>query len=454
MAAYDRLVSISQRCDGLTACDVLRQVRGQERFYWENRRDGYALAGFGMAAELVAWGADRFDSIRRQAEKLFAGAVIHHGDQMLAGPRLFGGFAFQDDFVPDNTWTVYAPAYFILPHYQFVQLGGAAWLTINVHIPPDENPDDLIPLLRDALAARAEALLAGQGQIVDSDSMPEPLDVQYPMPYEVWAQRITEATQQIKTTALQKVVLARVAEIRFAENVNVDGALDYLSEQYADCYRFLFEPRPHHAFYGATPELLAQVNGHTLRTMALAGSIRRGNDAAEDKAFAQKILSDPKERHEHALVVDALRERLSAITTNLNVPDAPAILRLSNIQHLHTPIRGTLKKAMGILPVIERLHPTPALGGVPRDMAMEFIRRSEPVPRGWYAAPVGWIDADLNGMFGVAIRSAVSQDRRVWLYAGAGIVRDSVPRKEWDETALKFRPMLGALGIHDKVLVK
>ncbi len=454
MTAYGRLVSISQQVNGLTARDALRQAHGQERFYWENRRDGYALAGFGMAAELVAWGADRFDSIRRQAEKLFAGAIVHDDDQMLAGPRLFGGFAFQDDFVPDNTWTVYAPAYFILPHYQLVQVGETAWLTINVHIPPEENPDDLIPPLREALSERTEALLAGQGDVDDSDAMPEPLNVQYPMPYEVWAQRITEATQQIRTTALQKVVLARVAEIRFGELVNVDGALDYLSEQYADCYRFLFEPRPHHAFYGATPELLAQVNGHTLRTMALAGSIRRGYDDAEDVVYAQKLLDDPKERHEHELVVDALRERLSPITTGLDIPDAPDILRLSNIQHLHTPIRGTLKKAMGILPVIEHLHPTPALGGVPRDMAMEVIRRSEPVPRGWYAAPVGWIDTKLNGMFGVAIRSAVSQDRRVWLYAGAGIVGDSVPQKEWDETALKFRPMLGALGIHDKDLVK
>jgi menaquinone-specific isochorismate synthase len=135
------------------------------------------------------------------------------------------------------------------------------------------------------------------------------------------------------------------------------------------------------------------------------------------------------------------------------MPESPCIYRLSNIQHLYTPIEGQLKQETGILPLVETLHPTPALGGTPRHLAMEFIRQAEPVPRGWYAAPIGWIDCHLDGEFGVAIRSAVCQDRRVWLYAGGGIVADSIPRKEWDETALKFKPMLNALGIGETVHV-
>jgi menaquinone-specific isochorismate synthase len=450
--AEGRLISLSIATLGLTVRDVLRAAGGQERFYWENRRDGFALAGFGMAAELVAWGPERFDSIRRQAAQLFADAVMLNDGPSLAGPHLFGGFAFQDDFVPDNTWTVYAPAYFILPHYQLAQAGDKAWLTMNIHIAPDDDADAIIPQLREALVLRAESMLVGQGMVND-EVMPQPLEVNYPMPYETWSRIITSATNQIKNSDLEKVVLARVAEIRFADNVNVDAALDYLSEQYADCYRFLFEPRPHHVFYGATPELLACVEGRNLTTMGLAGSIRRGLTPENDAAYAEQIFNDPKERHEHALVVDALRERLRPIMNELHMPDAPGILKLSNIQHLHTPVSGTLKADTGVLPVIERLHPTPALGGQPRDLAMDFIRKAEPVPRGWYGAPIGWIDSNLDGMFGVAIRSAVSQDKRVWLYAGVGIVEGSVPQKEWDETALKFRPMLDALGIRDKVHV-
>jgi menaquinone-specific isochorismate synthase len=270
------------------------------------------------------------------------------------------------------------------------------------------------------------------------------------MPYETWADRIASAQAHFATGELNKVVLSRVCEIRLADRVNVDGALRYLADHYSECYRFLFEPRPFHAFYGATPELLADVYGHTVRSMALAGSIRRGNSLSHDAELAAQFLKDPKERYEHQLVIDKLRERLGQMTDELHVAET-GIYRLSNIQHLYTPFEGRLTHDSGVLPVVAALHPTPALGGDPRDRAMEVIRESEPVPRGWYAAPVGWIDRHMNGQFGVAIRSAVAQDKRVWLYAGAGIVAESIPEKEWAETALKFRPMLDALGIREQV---
>lgn len=446
---YGRLISYSLPCPGLSARNFLRQALGSERFYWN--QGGVIFAGIGVAAELMAWGKDRFQTIQQKATDLFHDAVVI-GDENLAAPRLFGGFAFREDFAPDNTWAVFTPAHFILPHYQLTQYGGQSWLTLNVHIQPEDNPQEILPQLQEALRTRIELLLDArtpESEIVKS----APLHVNYPMPYETWEQIITEATHTIKTGDLKKVVLSRVCEIRFAERVNVDSALAYLDERYPECYRFLFEPRPYHAFYGATPELLAKVEGSSITTMGLAGSIRRGTTPDEDERYGQELLNDPKERHEHALVVQAVQERLGALTSELHVPDAPCIYKLSNIQHLHTPIEGQLKQPMGILPVAEALHPTPALGGTPRHLAMEFIRSAEPVPRGWYAAPIGWIDYQLDGEFGVAIRSAVSQDRRVWLYAGGGIVADSIPKKEWEETALKFKPMLNALGIGEKVHV-
>ena len=251
----------------------------------------------------------------------------------------------------------------------------------------------------------------------------------------------------MRTSDLNKAVLSRVCEIRFDQRINVDRVLAYLNRNYSKCYRFLFEPRPYHAFYGATPELLAEVNGRVLVTMGLASSIRRGATPAEDEALASELLADPKEQYEHALVVDALKRRLAPLVERLEMTEHPEIYRLSNIQHLYTPVRARLRRPDGIVPLVEALHPTPALGGSPRDLAMAFIQEVEPVPRGWYAAPIGCIDHNLDGSFGVAIRSAVSQEQRVWLYAGGGIVADSVPQKEWDETALKFRPMLNALDV-------
>ncbi len=256
---------------------------------------------------------------------------------------------------------------------------------------------------------------------------------------------ITEATAQMRQGEMDKVVLARVCEMRFPETVAVDAALTHLTARYPGCMTFLFEPRPQHAFFGATPELLARVQGDRVETMALAGSIRRGRDLQEDELLSQTILADPKSRYEHDVVVQSLRRRLGPLTDELTVPPT-GLLKLSYIQHLHTPVSGQLCEAKGILPLLETLHPTPALGGSPRPRAMAFIRESEPVTRGWYAAPIGWIDHHLDGAFGVAIRSAVTQLERAWLYAGAGIVADSDPQKEWEETALKFSPIRQAMG--------
>lgn len=458
------IVSYSLPCPDLTIEQFLRAAQGMERFAWQHNDEIYA--GFGLAVEFTAWGEDRFQTIRAKAADLFRDVTLLSDDECAARPRLFGGFSFCSDFITENTWAAFAPAYFVLPHFQFTQIGGDRWLTINVQLGDGDDLDAAD--IRAALEARHDELLnrqdvkfakkngvfsplpeVGEGQGVGSKN--DLAQINYPMPFDTWAYLITDATDREQAGELQKVVLSRVCELRFAEAVDVDSALDYLRAKYAGCYIFLFEPSPHLAFYGATPELLVRVAGRDLETMALAGSIKRGHTAAEDNELAQELLYDPKNRQEHGYVADALRQRLTPLTDELNIPDAPEILRLSNIQHLYTPVRGRLKSASGVLPLVEALHPTPAMGGVPQAEAMDFIASAEPVPRGWYASPVGWLDANLDGAFSVAIRSAISQNERVWLYAGAGIVADSEPQKEWDETALKFKPMLGALGVETHV---
>ena len=444
--AAQQLVSYTLPAPDVTAANFLRQARGQARIYWQDGRSDVTFAGFGVAANLFAWGERRFDQIEQQARALFDGAVVLNDGPKLAAPRLFGGFAFNDDFLPDNTWSVHHPAHFVLPHYQLVRIGQESWLTINALLPAEETADSLHADLHQALLARYTLLRQTEGQTAPPTPFTPPA-INYPMSQATWTASINEARQRIATTPLQKVVLSRVCELRFEQPVDVDGALAYLKTYYAGCYRFLFEPRPQHAFYGATPELLAQVNGRSFYSMGLAGSIRRSADPLEDERLGQQLLNSAKDRHEHQVVVMALLSRLAPITSKLEIAPQPGVYKLSNIQHLHTPVRAELQTAQGILPLVKLLHPTPALGGAPRDLALDFIQQAEPVPRGWYAAPIGWIDHDLDGTFAVAIRSAVSQQERVWLYAGAGIVADSDPDLEWEETALKFRPMLACLGV-------
>ncbi|MEM7112327.1 MAG: isochorismate synthase [Chloroflexota bacterium] len=440
-----RLISYSIPSPGITAADFLHQAHGLERFYWEDGRNHLVFAGSGVTKELFAWGERRFRSIERQAKALFQDTTVVNEAAPLAAPRLFGGFAFREDFAPDEAWTTFQPAHFVLPHYQLVQQDNESWLTINAQLPASEEPSELVPQLHEALTIRYELLLAAKAAPNIRHEMPPATAVNYPMSFPAWETMISTATNRTRHTELNKVVLARVCEVQFDEQVNVDGALSFLAEKYANSYRFLFEPRPAHAFYGATPELLARVNGRSFTTMGLAGSIARGKTKAEDETLANEMLNSAKDRHEHEIVVDSIRRRLEPFTDSLAIPTTPSVMALSNIQHLFTPIQAQLSQPMGILPLVENLHPTPALGGSPRELAMQFISEAEPITRGWYGAPMGWIDHNLNGAFIVGIRSAVAQNKRVWLYAGAGIVDDSIPQKEWDETALKFRPMLEAL---------
>jgi menaquinone-specific isochorismate synthase len=452
----------------------LRQARGQERFAWSAPWPAERLAGAGVAAELFLLpsldaavrpgDSQLFAGIESQARRLFAsahhwvvGEALRRNDGVAhpARPRVFGGFAFRPDFTPDNTWACFRPAHFVLPHYQLTIGDDEAWLTINALVPASEfDASDLDAFARDlaeALETRAALLRLPDAappvtQEINARGKPA---VGYPMSPEAWIALVTAATDRIRAGEMSKVVLARACEARLPEGIDAADVLARLDERYVDCYRFLFEPLPHHAFFGASPELLVRRRGLDIETMALAGSAPRGTTEADDAALAAALLASPKDNHEHRLVSEMIVERLTPLTEHLNVPDTSRVLSLRNIHHLLTPVRGRLVSTVpaNVLTLARALHPTPALGGVPVDRALAFIRDREPMPRGWYAAPVGWFDAALDGEFAVAIRSAIAQHDRAWLYAGAGIVADSVPEREWAETALKFRPMLEALGL-------
>ena len=441
---YGRLLSVSIPCRDFSIDDFLAAAEGDTRFYWGSPKSSVAFAGAGTALEFIAWGEARYRQVEAQARELFAGAHLANLGNTLAQPRLFGGFAFRHDFTLDNTWSIYAPAIFALPHYQLISSHDQTWLTINAQIPADEDPAALVPDLRQALQEKVTQLKTTAVK-PNTQNQSAAQGITYPMSYVDWERMITSATDRIRAGQLSKVVLARAAELRFKQRVRLLPVLRYLATHYADCYRFLFEPRPYHAFYGASPELLASVQGDHLTTMALAGSIGRGANDDEDRALGAALLNSHKDRLEHQIVIDKMRDRLTQLTHTLKI--APLeLLKLSNIQHLNTPFQGRLSSVKGILPLVEALHPTPALGGDPRPDALRLIRELEPIPRGWYGAPIGWIDARLEGEFAVAIRSAVAQENRAWIYAGGGIVADSQPRSEWDESALKFRPMLDAHG--------
>jgi menaquinone-specific isochorismate synthase len=436
--------------DGLT---FLRQAPHEvRRIYWENDRLEWRYAGFGVTAEITADGSQRFTSIKAGIEKLFADASFHvpEGTPKEALPRLFGGFSFQPDTYRDHSsdlWTDFSDARFVLPKFMLATRGRESWLTVSTIVKDGEASLHGVEQQLHREARDFAACLVRSHDIASMISSPALISRNYPLTQTRWRHEIIEATDRIKAGALDKVVLARICDLQFNQRINPLQALAQLQQRYAETYRFLIEPQAGHYFFGATPELLIAKHGHQLVTAALAGSTRRGETTADDDRMAAVLFQSAKERHEHHLVKVAIEEALLPLTTKLDVPESPQILKLSNIQHLYTPIMGTLKSGQTLLDAVEKLHPTPAVGGYPGQIAVELIGEIEQFPRGWYASPVGWIDAQGDGLFAVALRSAVVRDDQARLYAGVGIVADSDPDREWDETTLKFRPMLNALGV-------
>lgn len=424
----------------------LSQAAGDARVYWESSRHAVSFAGAGTAAVLMADGADRFCAIRQGVARLFENSIVEAVDAPPAvRPRLFGGFSFQTDHAPHGIWSAFPAAYFVLPRYQLTRAEGRSWLTLNQLIRPGEDVWPNENLSNDCGGA-ATHRFTDRRLGVSAGEMPARVrEIRYPMPPATWRCLVQSAIERISQGELGKVVLARTCDVELDRAIQPAAVLAQLATRYPDCYRFLIEPVPGHAFYGAPPEVLVEVSGSMLRTVAMAGSIGRGATPDEDAALGQALLSSAKDRAEHAFVVEAIQRSLRPLVRTLDVAEEPALRRLHNIQHLETSIAGELAAGTDILSAVEALHPTPAVGGVPQARALQMIAAEEPTLRGWYAAPVGWLDARGDGLFAVAIRSAVSVGQRARLFAGAGIVSDSDPEREWEETGLKFQPLLEAL---------
>jgi menaquinone-specific isochorismate synthase len=386
-------------------------------------------------AVITASGPDRVRSIRQQAQALFDGAIVSGVGETI-GPRLLGGFSFMPDGSRAGIWSAFPPALFILPRFLLTRRGDRQWLTVS-----DLRSLGETAPLNDSLPPPVRVASPSGGDVT----------IHYTVTPNTWNAAVSAAIRSIRGGALEKVVLARACEVSAPAPFDPLAALGHLDERYPSTVRFLLEPQPGQFFFGATPEQLVMVHDGVLETIALAGSARRGLTPIEDESLGKSLLVDPKERHEHEIVVRFIRTALNNITSDVDIAAEPSLHRLHNIQHLRTRVRAALTAGYDVLDAVEVLHPTPALGGLPRERALQLIAALEPQPRGWYGSPVGWIDTHGNGAFAVAIRSAISSDSRARLYAGAGIVSTSDPKREWYETALKFRPMLEALSGGEKV---
>ena len=409
-----------------------------QRFYWQNREKTFTLVGLGHAHVIQSASGDtRFEEVDKQWKSLCSKIVNEEHDLQ---PILFGGFSFDPANKLPSEWDMFPSAYFAVPTFQLVIRDDRVFISIHL-VTSEQNSQSMFDLLR---AERDDLIHAAQVKELKPYAKPVLIDMNE-RHKNLYLDAISHVTKLIHSGEAQKVVIARSLALSFAEEVSSPSAMYHVSKEQPESFLFGLELADN-LFFGATPERLVKVENQKALSTCLAGSVRRGLTATEDQQLGKELLQDSKNREEHQYVVDMISDVFNQYCEDVRIPKFPKLMKIRDIQHLYTPVEGVLRNGHGLLQLVKDLHPTPALGGEPREDAMKIIRMVEQMNRGYYAAPIGWIDADGNGEFAVAIRSALLNKDNAYLYAGGGIVADSNPTSEYAETLVKFRPMLRTLG--------
>jgi salicylate biosynthesis isochorismate synthase len=410
-------------------------------FCWEEPDRGFALAGVGTAAESVSRGPRRFEEVARDASRLSQNRLAAEPAELPAGagPAWMGGFAFDPGGGAEPHWSSLPPALLTLPEVALAREDGRTLLTVSAVLAPGEAAEAALVRLRGRIASlRAEPLPMLDPAPTGSVSVASAAD---PGAFEA---AVASGVERIRAGELEKVVLAR--EVRAEAPRAHDPAAIYgaLRELFPSCFCFCVGTGEA-AFLGASPELLVRRRGAGAQTVALAGSTRRSADPSVDDHLGEQLSRSAKNRVEHEIVVRRIERALRPHSVWVETGGEPVLIRVANIQHLATPIHAQLADARSAVELAGVLHPTPAIGGEPRDRAMAAIEELEGMDRGWYAGAIGWMDVAEDGEFCVGIRSALLRDRTAHVYAGNGIVADSDPAEELAETELKLNALLPLL---------
>jgi menaquinone-specific isochorismate synthase len=419
--------------------DDLLDIIGDDGFAWLREGAGFVTAG--VAARIpVGSGPARFaraaEAVAAALQSITADGPSPRRENCVpgAGPIAVGALPFDDR----SAGSLVVPALIVAR-----RSGGSGWLTT---IGPGQEPDHLDP-------ERDTYRDGGQTARGPSDGTPSvnghsgAADAAAGGRREVpgravWTESVRRILADIDAGDVRKVVLARQLVVDAGARLDRRVILDRLRRSHPSCFTYAAGD-----FVGASPELLIRRRGNDVVSCPMAGTVRRGDTPEEDEALVAGLRRSVKEAEEHRLLVEAVVAALAPVCTGPPTAGEPDVIRFPTVSHLATRVSGVLRDpAPSALALAGRLHPTPAVGGLPRSEALAAIADLEGFDRGLYAGPVGWVDADGDGEWAVALRGAQLDGPRARLVAGAGIVAGSDPDAEWAETEAKLRPMLAAVG--------
>lgn len=451
---HQHFVSISQKIsaiDPLLALELLTTPE-QHYFYLENPVQRQAIAGIGAVSVGNINLVNRFQKSQEfisqcQSRTTSVGDLHLQG----AGTHFFCGFSFFSDV--ENSSSPFTSTTIFLPKWQIHRQPEYCLLVANLGITYQSN----ISYLVDSLVKGANKIIylchSTYLGSIQSLSLEESNQRESNQKIDSYTQEfksaVISALNSINQGKFQKIVLAQIRELVAKYPLSMVSSLHNLRSQYPDCYTFAISNGRGYTFLGASPERLISIKQQKLVTDALAGSAPRHSNSSLDHKIGEALLNNSKERNEHQTVVDFIDRSLRELNLQPQRATFPQLLKLSNIQHLWTPIFAPLDHNLHPLEIIAKLHPTPAVAGTPQEIVSAEIRKYEQFDRGLYAAPIGWIDSRGNSEFIVAIRSCLIHGCHATLYAGAGIITGSDPDQELAEITLKFQPLLQALAVSE-----
>lgn len=423
----DKLVRLSQSIPEVNLIAWLKANPQGSRYYWKNRNHTLALAALG---DCMVFETHQQAEQRQVVSDLLA--IVAGTDAGFIGGQSFNGQS------GTGMWQGYAAIRYSLPIIEIRKIHAANTLYINLFATTRTHWDrqlEQIKALLKALSFPAHGELdAPHHQIISrSNSVNE----------QQWQQSVDKTLDCIHSEQVQKIVLAREVSLETAARIDPFDLLSAWQHRTPNSFSFLFD-FDGGIFLGCSPERLLSRRQRLVSSESLAGTTRRGSTPEEDFRLGKLLLEDPKLCREHELVSRFVMEKIAPFVTNLSANDHAEIFKLDRIQHRYLPIKGQLKPRVQDVDLLQQLHPTPAVGGLPQAQAQEYIRTNETFDRGWYSGVVGVISEE-NADYVVAIRSALVDNNHIHCYSGVGLVEGSIAEAEWHELESKIESLLSAL---------
>jgi menaquinone-specific isochorismate synthase len=438
-----QIASISLEVKHISPLAVLQSIYEPDElhFYMERASDDEAVAAAEAVVQTQFDGPDRFARVKAFADEVLENTIaVGDLNQAYTGPHFFTAFSF-DDSVSDDA--AFPAATVFLPRWQVSRSKGKYGAVANLKIESETDIDSLV--VRVWAAYRKFGAFDYEPESDTTAVVPPKLLSRRELAPDVYPQAVAQALDAIRAGNYEKIVLARGIELQADRVWQPLDTLNRLRNRFAGCFTFSFGGGGARSFIGATPERLLQIRDGHLLTAAIAGSAPRGQTAGEDARYACALLESEKDLHEHICVRDSILRRLESAGVNGQAEAQPRLLALANVQHLHTPIAADVGDSVHLLDILSQMHPTPAVGGSPREAAVPRIASLEQMERGLYAGVLGWFNHLNEGEMIVGIRSALIEGPLARLYAGAGIVEGSNPEKEMLETEIKLHALLDVL---------